>query len=514
MELYESLYESLPKVCIIIDSAGTILDTNQFTREQLGYSSQVLVGKPICHIFHPDDAPQLQSLLSCLANQSANQSEELRQLGQDGTTRWVRVSIRVLQAGRADASLLWCEDLTELRCSQEVVREKEDQLRLLANALTGKVSYVDREQRFLFVSRHYEEWSLIPPEKLLGKTIKEFVGTSGYGQLQNYLESALAGNQVSYEYTATFKDGKERHIIVTYVPHFNEQGEVLGLFVVCQDLTERRQTEFELRSLYQQVKELNIGLEAQVQKRTSELQEKMQELQRLNQLKDDFLSTVSHELRTPLTNMKMAIQMLTIALGQNEASVHWDKASRYLQILQSECGQETRLINNLLDLQSFEIGSQPKVLEQIHLPTWVPQVIEPFRERMSSSQQLLRLEMPSVLPPLVSDLSILGRLLAELLNNACKYTPAGEQITVTVRDLPGLVQLQVINSGVEIPAEHLSRIFEKFYRVPQCDHRQQGGTGLGLALVQRLVELLDGKVWVESQVGQTSFTIELPTQSC
>ncbi len=97
--------------------------------------------------------------------------------------------------------------------------------------------------------------------------------------------------------------------------------------------------------------------------------------------------------------------------------------------------------------------------------------------------------------------------MAELLNNACKYTPPGEKILITGCTLLNTLQLQISNSGVEIPADELPFIFDRFYRVPSGDPWQQGGTGLGLALVQKLVERLGGKIEVQSHHRQTTFTL-------
>lgn len=239
-------------------------------------------------------------------------------------------------------------------------------------------------------------------------------------------------------------------------------------------------------------------------------QQEREELKKLNQLKDDFLSTVSHELRTPLTNMKMAIQMLGIAFNQDDAFVKHDKVHRYLQILQDECGREISLINDLLDLQRLEAESQSSALETIYLQTWLLQLIEPFQERVNNIEQTLKLDIPPKLPPLVCSPSSLERILAELLNNACKYTPPGEQIIVSAHVKSGMMQLSVSNSGIEIPASEQAQIFEKFYRIPGADPWKQGGTGLGLALAQKLTKHLGGSIWVESASRQTCFTVELP----
>ena len=100
--------------------------------------------------------------------------------------------------------------------------------------------------------------------------------------------------------------------------------------------------------------------------------------------------------------------------------------------------------------------------------------------------------------------------MTELLNNACKYTPPGEQITITVNAQPNIIQLQVSNSGVEIPVDKLCRVFEKFYRVRSSNLSKQSGTGLGLALVKKLVEQLSGEIVVTNHNNQTTFTLKFP----
>lgn len=300
-------------------------------------------------------------------------------------------------------------------------------------------------------------------------------------------------------------------------------------------------------------------------------QAQVEVLAQLNHLKDDFLSTVSHELRTPMSNIKLATQMLetilfhnadqTLSLQENPKSEEpalilpataFSKAVKYFQILKDECLREISLINDLLDLSRLETGGDVPDLQPIDLANWLRHGIEPFLERARNQQQTLQILIPSTLPVFTTDASHLDRIVTELLNNACKYTPAGEGITVTVQlvekpangpisainpnvaepdqvsiDPPGqspeqpsatsprplmqALQIQVCNSGVEISGEELSRIFDKFYRIPNNDPWKHGGTGLGLALVKKLVESLEGTIQVSSANRQTRFVVELPS---
>ncbi|MCU0566387.1 MAG: CHASE2 domain-containing protein [Oculatellaceae cyanobacterium Prado106] len=234
------------------------------------------------------------------------------------------------------------------------------------------------------------------------------------------------------------------------------------------------------------------------------LTQQMEELERIGQLKDDFLSSVSHDLRAPMANMRMAIQMLQVAESD-------EQRNRYVHILESECQRETHLINDLLNLQQLEAGAKPVNLESIQLETWLLDLLAPFHQRTQSRNQSLGLKLPDDPPILISDRSSLERILVELLNNACKYTPPQGAIHLTVRSNPKQTVFMVNNTGSEIPPTELSKIFDKFYRVPTGDRWHQGGTGLGLALVKKLAEQLGGTIQLTSQSGQTTFTVEIPT---
>ncbi|MFE1744966.1 ATP-binding protein [Coleofasciculus sp. H7-2] len=247
-------------------------------------------------------------------------------------------------------------------------------------------------------------------------------------------------------------------------------------------------------------------------------QAQVAELEKLNRLKDDFLSTVPHELRSPVANMKMAIQMLGIALNKDHGlfaelskpPAQRNKVARYFHILHNECERETNLINDLLEWQRINAEIQPLVLTSIQLQDWLPTIVEPFQKPAQERDRRLEIHLESELPPLVCDRTSLGRILSELLNNACKYTPSAERIAVKAHSAADRMEVSVINTGVEIPAAERERVFEKFYRIPDANPWKQGGTGLGLALAQKLVANLGGTIHLESTANHTCFTVSLP----
>lgn len=148
---------------------------------------------------------------------------------------------------------------------------------------------------------------------------------------------------------------------------------------------------------------------------------------------------------------------------------------------------------------------------------WIPRITQPFYSRANSRKLVLNVELPPDLPSVRTNTSSLERIIAELLNNACKYTIEGGEINLKLETLPIKSDLQVshklrlqIANQAQIPEQELPRIFDKFYRVQNADPWKQGGTGLGLALVEKLIEQLEGKIEVTSQNGWTTFTIDFP----
>ncbi|MBD2211833.1 response regulator [Nostoc linckia FACHB-104] len=255
-------------------------------------------------------------------------------------------------------------------------------------------------------------------------------------------------------------------------------------------------------------------------------QAQVKELQRLNQLKDDFLCTISHELRTPVASMKIGIELLKTLSQQTdeltkEVRSHGQnrQAIECLNVLQQQCDRELELIEDLLSLQYLEAGTYPQQLTQINLHDWILHIIEQFQILIQNQQQILEINLAPDLPTLNLDAFSLSRILTELLNNAHKYTPAGEKITLAASVIQDntatpepqpILQIIVNNTGVEIPSEEIPRIFDKFYRIPNHDPWKYSGTGLGLALVKKLVAQINGTIIAESSNNQTQFLVQFP----
>ena len=291
-------------------------------------------------------------------------------------------------------------------------------------------------------------------------------------------------------------------------PIFDEGG-ILGNLWGLRPPTEVFTT-LEIRLMQQVASQCAIAIRQARLYQAAQLQ--VEELERLNLLKDDFLKTISHELRTPLTSIEMGADTLKMLfkLLPNWQQKHFNAASESLEILEAGYEREIKLVNDLLELVHLDACNKPLKVEPVDINLLISYIVKLFTQRAKQQQQQLKIDLSPDLPWIETNPDILGRILTELLNNACKYTPQGERIEVNIKLNTQTLKLTVTNSGVELTDLELERIFDKFYRIPQQDRWQHGGTGLGLALVKKQVEYLGGSIAASNQNQQLSLTVELP----
>jgi signal transduction histidine kinase len=237
-----------------------------------------------------------------------------------------------------------------------------------------------------------------------------------------------------------------------------------------------------------------------------EIEDKSRQLETASQHKSEFLANMSHELRTPLN----AIIGFSEVLSERMFGELNEKQEEYSKDIHASGQHLLSLINDILDLSKIEAGRMELELSDFHLPTALDNALTLVRERAARRSITLQTSVDERLGQMQADERKVRQVVLNLLSNAIKFTPEGGRIDVTAMPRDGFVEVSVRDTGVGIAPEDQEAVFEEFRQVGTADKKVEG-TGLGLTLCRKFVELHGGKIWVKSQVGVGStFTFTLP----
>jgi signal transduction histidine kinase len=245
-----------------------------------------------------------------------------------------------------------------------------------------------------------------------------------------------------------------------------------------------------------------------------QLELRMTELRRLEQVRKDFVANVSHELRTPLTSIKGYVEALIDGAKDNP-----QEAIQFLDIILKQSDRLNLILEDLLQLSQIESGQVQFKRDAIPLQTVVERLLPLIKPLADKKGHRMRVMLSAQLPPVRGDEDRLVQVLTNLLDNAIKYTPPNGTIEITGRsvqqDGSAMIELSVADTGIGIPEADRPRVFERFYRVDKARSRELGGTGLGLSIVKHIVvEGHGGRIWVEeNQPRGSRFVIRLPAAS-
>jgi two-component system sensor histidine kinase VicK len=230
------------------------------------------------------------------------------------------------------------------------------------------------------------------------------------------------------------------------------------------------------------------------------------EEQKLENMRKEFVANVSHELRTPLTSIKSYSEtLLDGALEDREA------AEKFLGVINCEADRMTRLVKDLLQLSRLDNKQMKWNMQKFSFEDLVKSCVDKVGFASKEKNQTLECFAIGEITNTVGDKDRIEQVVLNILTNAIKYTPVEGKITIYIGKMYGDVYVKVADSGIGIPKEDTSRIFERFYRTDKARSREMGGTGLGLAIAKEIVEAHNGKISVSSELGKgTEVTVKLP----
>jgi two-component system phosphate regulon sensor histidine kinase PhoR len=364
-------------------------------------------------------------------------------------------------AGLADAMNLMARDL-EGRI-QAVIRQRNETQAVLSSMVEGVIA-LDREERILHLNEAAVRLLDRPAQRLQGRSIQEVMRNRDLHHLVHttLYEGANAEGDITL-----YQDG-DRIFNIRSTPLLDPEGGSMGALLVINDVTQ---------------------------------------LRRLENMRSEFAANVSHEIKTPLTAIQGFVETLHQGGVDDPAEVQ-----RFLGIIQKHVRRLAAIIDDLMRLSRLEQDGESRRLALVDSP--VDEVIRTAVGICRAKADEKRIAVAAACEEGLTaamDAELMEQALVNLLDNAIKYSPEGSRVDVEARRDQGEIRIHVRDQGMGIPARHLPRLFERFYRVDKARSRNMGGTGLGLAIVKHIVQAHGGQVTVQStrQRGST-FTLHLP----
>ncbi|MCU0566374.1 MAG: PAS domain S-box protein [Oculatellaceae cyanobacterium Prado106] len=478
----EDLYNHAPCGYHSLDASGTFVRINDTELQWLGYTrDEILYHKKFEDLLAPDSKPIFYENFVQFKQQGWLENLEFQLITKDGEIRWFNLSATAVQdeVGNFFMSRSSLFDISDRKHNEAqrqqaevALSQSEDNFRQLAENMQDAFWITDaNNQQVLYVNPAYEKlWER--GSELLYQDYWEWL-TAIHPEDRPRVEQTLQENKAQgyydHEYRLICSDGSIRWVRDRAFPIKNAAGEIIHLAGIAEDVTER---------------------------------------QRLEEIKDQFISIVSHELRTPLTAIQMSLGLLRTGHYANQPK----KSQWMIEIAYLDTHRLVNLVNDILDLERLESGRV--ILEKTRCPA--EDLIQQAVDRMQTiavQQNITLVILPTRATVLASSDMIL-QVLTNLLSNAIKFSPANSSVELGAQKEGDRVLFQVCDQGRGIPTAKLELIFGRFQQVDASDSRQKGGTGLGLPICRSIIEQHGGKIWVESTLGEGStFFFTLPVSS-
>jgi len=403
--------------------------------------------------------------------------------------RWFICRVNPFNASGANYAVISHENITIRKQAEVALREQEHLLRVIIDTMPVGISRVDQNLRYLLVNRRYEEWFGKSSDWLLGRHVREVIGEDAWEIARPNVEQVLTGKAATVVHLVPTASGGKRWHQASLVPFINPAGKPSGYVGHIADITAIREAEEELRSAKAAAEEAN-------------------------RMKSEFLANMSHEIRTPMNGV---IGMTDLLMDTDLDS----EQAEYVQTVKSSADSLLRVINDILDFSKIEARKMDLESVSFNLRSSLENILHPLAFRASEKRLDLAIRVPPDVPDaVVGDPGRLRQVIVNLVSNAVKFTEQGEVAVSVTSEQAGeeeaCLHFAVADTGIGIPTEKLERIFDPFSQADASTTRRYGGTGLGLAISTSLVELMGGRIWVESVVGKGStfhFTVRFGQQS-
>ncbi|BAY61292.1 two-component hybrid sensor and regulator [Calothrix brevissima NIES-22] len=516
----EDLYNNAPCGYHSLDSEGCLIKVNETELQWLGYNREEMLGQPLVNFFTESSRLAFITNYPTFKERGWAKDLEYDMVCKDGSILPVLISATAVKDAHGNylynrATLFDISDArqqaAQRKQAQKELEESRTMLRLILDTIPQRVFWKDRNSRFLGCNPGFAQDYQLTPVDIIGKTDAELPWAKwadayrADDAMVMQTKTAKLGN----EEPTTNVNGELIWLRTSKVPLTNSAGEVIGILGSYEDITDRKQAEEQLRQ-------------------TNE------ELARATRLKDEFLANMSHELRTPLN----AILGMSEGFQEGVFGILNQRQAKAIATIERSGKHLLELINDILDLSKIESGKMELQLSEVSVSSLCDASMGFIKQMALKKNISLSTMIASNIGYIQADDRRLRQVLINLLTNAVKFTADGGSVTLEVKLVtpgtaitdtrlyntswkssppePNFAQVpqlcfSVIDNGIGIAGENISKLFQPFVQLDSSFNRQYSGTGLGLALVQRIASLHGGIVSVGSEVNQGScFTIHIP----
>jgi PAS domain S-box-containing protein len=465
-------FDSARDPILLVHRNGPIELANLAAERLFGHPRSELLGRDVSLLIETEQTSTPLAERLTLSNDELKVGvvREMWGLASDGRRFPIDATIRNMAGGAGERIGIFVRDVSDRRAAQDALRKSEEQFRLLVNGVTDYALFmIDPDGLVTNWNAGAERMSGYTAEEAIGQSFMHFHPDAEVkaGVPQQMLAQALANGRSESQGWRVRKDGSKFWAETILHAVYAESGALIGFAKITRDISERK---------------------------------------RIEQLKDEFVSTVNHELRTPLTSIAGSLGLLSGGAGGDLPP----GAARLITIAHANCQRLIRLINDMLDVEKIQSGKMRFEMTPLSLTDVARRSVESMRTYGEQPNVAIELEAHAD-TAVRGDADRLIQVVTNLLSNALKFSPPGGKVTVTVEQIDRLVRLSVRDEGPGIPDEFRSRIFTKFAQADSSDSRQKGGTGLGLVIVKEIVERHGGRLWFDSNPGEgTVFYVDLP----